>query len=161
MSEPAALTRTFVASDGYPLHVTLWPATGRERGHVVVLHGVQSHGGWYSGLGRVLASAGYTASFPDRRGSGANSVDRGHARSARRLILDLVEWLRAVRAESPAHRLVLCGISWGGKLVMIAASRHAELVDGVALICPGLHPRVGVTRREKWAIAWAFLYQPP
>jgi acylglycerol lipase len=160
MSEPAALTRTFVASDGYPLHITLWPATGRGRGHVVVLHGVQSHGGWYSGLGRVLAAAGYTVSFPDRRGSGANSVDRGHARSARRLILDQVEWLRAARAEMPGIPLLLCGISWGGKLAMIAASRHAELVDGVALICPGLHPRVGVSAREKWAIAWAFFTNP-
>ena len=39
---------------------------------------------------------------------------------------------------------------------MIAASRHPELVDALALICPGLHPRVGVSRRERLAIAWAF-----
>ena len=41
------------------------------------------------------------ASFPDRRGSGANARDRGHARSARRLNLDLVEWLRALRTRAP------------------------------------------------------------
>ncbi len=39
---------------------------------------------------------------------------------------------------------------------MIAAARHPELVDALALVCPGLHPRVGVSRAERLAIAWAF-----
>jgi acylglycerol lipase len=138
--------------------VAVWPTAGGARGHIVILHGVQSHGGWYGGLGSVLAANGYTVSFPDRRGSGANAVDRGHAPSARRLVLDLVEWLRAVRAEEPGIPVIVSGISWGGKLVIIAAGRHPELVDGIALICPGLHPRVGVTRREKWSIAWSFFF---
>ena len=72
MTEAGSEVRSFVASDGYPLHVRIWPAVPEPRGQVVVLHGVQSHGGWYHRLGRSLAAAGYTASFPDRRGSGAN-----------------------------------------------------------------------------------------
>ena len=39
---------------------------------------------------------------------------------------------------------------------MIAAGRHPELVDALALICPGLHPRVGVSRESGCEIAWAF-----
>jgi acylglycerol lipase len=157
MAECGPEVRSFVASDGYPLHVALWPAEGSARGHVVVLHGVQSHGGWYHRLGRSLSAAGYTTSFPDRRGSGANQHDRGHTSSARRLIRDLVEWLETVRREQPGVRIALAGISWGGKLAVILAARHPELVDSLALICPGLHPRVGVTARERLKIAWAFM----
>jgi len=157
MTDPGAEIRTFVASDGYPLHVTIWPAVKSARGQIVVLHGVQSHAGWYRRLASSLAAAGYTASFPDRRGSGANQRERGHARSARRLLLDLIEWLNAVRLEHPVLPTALAGISWGGKLAVIAAGRHPELVDAVALICPGLHPRVDVSRKERLAIAWAFL----
>jgi acylglycerol lipase len=157
MSEPGYEVRTFVASDGYPLHVVVWPASQPARGHVVVVHGVQSHSGWYHGLGRTLAASGYRAAFPDRRGSGANPRERGHARSASRLIRDLVEWLRAGRAEHPRLPTALAGISWGAKLVVIVAGRHPELVDAIALICPGLHPRVGVSRKERLQIAWAFL----
>ncbi len=90
MTDAGSEVRSFVASDGYPLHVRIWPASSPPRGQVVVLHGVQSHGGWYHRLGRTLAAAGYTASFPDRRGSGANALDRGHANSPRRLNRDLV-----------------------------------------------------------------------
>jgi acylglycerol lipase len=157
MTDTGSLVRSFIASDGYPLHVRIWPTQEKPRGQVVVLHGVQSHGGWYHGLGRSLAAAGYTVSFPDRRGSGANTLDRGHTPTARRLNVDLAEWLRAVRSEDPRLPVALAGISWGGKLAMIAAARYPKLVDAVALICPGLHPRMGVTRKEQLQIAWAFL----
>ena len=129
MNDAGSEIRTFVVSDGYPLHVRLWPAVGSARGLVVVLHGVQSHGGWYHGLGRTLASAGYSVSFPDRRGSGANSRDRGHTPSPRRLNLDVADWLLALRTEHPGLPVALAGISWGGKLAVIAAARHPELVD--------------------------------
>jgi acylglycerol lipase len=147
---------SFAASDGYPLHVKVWPAAEPLRGQVVVLHGVQSHGGWYHRLGRSLADAGYTTSFPDRRGSGANARDRGHTPSARRLNQDVVEWLRFVQSEKPGVPIALAGISWGGKLAVIAAGRYPGLVAALALVCPGLHPRVGVGWRERLAIAWAF-----
>jgi acylglycerol lipase len=157
MTERGPEVRSFVASDGYPLHVALWPAQIASRGLVVVLHGVQSHGGWYHRLGRSLSSAGYVTSLPDRRGSGANQRDRGHTPSARRLILDLKEWIQSVRAEQPGLPVAVAGISWGGKLAVILAARHPELVDALALICPGLHPRVGVTAKERLRIAWALI----
>src|SRR5215203_2252239 len=109
MIEPVASTQ--LATDGYPTHVLTWPSAGSRRGHVVVLHGVQSHGGWYHGLGRTLAEAGYEAHFPDRRGSGANRNDRGHAPSSRRLLADLAEWLRELRRRDPAVPTALAGIS--------------------------------------------------
>jgi|SRR5579864_4139416 len=155
MTEPR--TRTQVASDGYQIHVGVWPAQGVLRGRVVALHGIQSHGGWYEGLGRRLAEAGYETSMPDRRGSGANRMDRGHTPSPRRLLDDLAEWLATLRAEDPPAPLVLAGISWGGKLAALAAARYPDRVDALALICPGLFPQVGVSRRERWQIALAWL----
>jgi alpha-beta hydrolase superfamily lysophospholipase len=165
MTEPAMQHCTFEASDGYPFHVAVWPAVpavspsasgeSLAKGHVVVLHGVQSHSGWYHSLGRMLSAVGYHASFPDRRGSGPNLRDRGHAPSGRRLVRDVVEWLRSLRQKDRSLTITLAGISWGGKLAVIVASRYPELVDGLALICPGLLPRVGVSRREKFQIAWA------
>jgi alpha-beta hydrolase superfamily lysophospholipase len=149
--------RSFVASDGYPFHVAVWPATRPLKGQVVVLHGVQSHSGWYPSLGRTLAGAGYQASFPDRRGSGPNQRDRGHASSGRRLVSDITEWLQSIHNEDPSVPITLAGISWGGKVALITASKYPELVDGIALICPGLLPRVGVSFREKLQIAWAML----
>jgi alpha-beta hydrolase superfamily lysophospholipase len=155
MIEPRAANR--MATDGYPIHVLTWPAEEPIRGRVVVLHGVQSHAGWYHGLGLRLAASGYEATFPDRRGSGSNPQDRGHAPSAGRLIDDLAELLHDLRGLEPKVPTTLAGISWGGKLAVIVAGRHPGLVDRLALICPGLHPRVGVPFREKLRITRAYL----
>jgi acylglycerol lipase len=149
--------RTFLSSDGYPIQTTEWKPPGPARGSVVVLHGVQSHSGWYHALGRSLAHAGFRAYFPNRRGSGPHVLDRGHAPSANRLVRDVSEFLETIRRESADGPMILAGISWGGKLVVVTAARHPRLIDGIALICPGLEPRVGVSTREKVRIAWALL----
>jgi alpha-beta hydrolase superfamily lysophospholipase len=160
MTDPAMTAESFEASDGYRFHAAVWPAPEPPRGLVVVLHGVQSHSGWYHSLGRTLAGAGFEASFPDRRGSGPNTRDRGHAPSSGRLLRDLLEWIESRRKRRPGLPLTLAGISWGGKLAVITTARHPALVDGLALVCPGLLPRVGVSIREKFRIALAAVTNP-
>ncbi len=155
MTKP--LIESQVASDGYPIHVAIWPTAEPPKARVVVVHGVQSHGGWYHNLGLTLAEAGYEAYFPDRRGSGANRLDRGHTPHSSRLIDDLAELLQSLRAKRPSVPIVLAGISWGAKPVVLLAGKRPELVDAFALICPGLHPRVGVSLGERLRIALAFI----
>lgn len=151
-----AVSETQCATDGYSIHVAVWPATGELRGRVVVLHGIQSHGDWYHNLGRRLAEAGYEAHFPDRRGSGANRADRGHTPSAARLVIDLAEYLQGLKNQKPAVPIAVVGISWGGKLAVLTAGRHPAIVDLLVLICPGIHSQVGVSFGERLKIAWAF-----
>ncbi len=155
-----ARAATWTASDGYPIHAATWLMAGPPRARVVVLHGVQSHGGWYHHLARTLAEGGYEAHFPDRRGSGANRRDRGHTPSTGRLLADVTEYLAGLRAAEPRVPIALAGISWGGKLAVVTAARRPELVDALALICPGLHPRVDVSKRERWEIALAYFFHP-
>jgi alpha-beta hydrolase superfamily lysophospholipase len=154
MIEPT--TQRIPTSDGYPIHVTRWNPTTAPRAICVILHGVQSHAGWYHRLGQTLAESGIEAHFPDRRGSGSNQQDRGHCPSSGRLIQDVIELCRAAREDRPALPVILGGISWGGKLVVTSAARQPELINGIALICPGLEPRVGVSRSERLRIAAAF-----
>jgi alpha-beta hydrolase superfamily lysophospholipase len=73
------------------------------------------------------------------------------------LLDDLAEYLHVLRLRDPSTPIALVGISWGGKLAVLVAGRHPECVDALALICPGLHPRVGVPLREKLRIGWAWL----
>src|SRR5262249_49554291 len=39
-------------------------------------------------------------------------------------------------------------------------ARHPGLIDAIALVCPGLQPRVGVSGKEKLRIAWSLLANP-
>jgi alpha-beta hydrolase superfamily lysophospholipase len=90
---------TFTASDGYRCHYRRYvPAAERAkspRAHVVCLHGIQSHAGWYEHSCTRLSQAGYLVSFLDRRGAGLNEQDRGDTPSYRRLLDDIAEFLEA------------------------------------------------------------------
>ena len=147
---------TWTASDGYPILVASWRAVGEPKGRVLVIHGVQSHQGWYGGLGQRLAEAGFECHLADRRGSGGNSIDRGHTPSSGRLVEDVGELLRDLDVKMPGLPTALAGISWGGKLAVLAAAYYPLQVAAVALICPGMHPRVGVSLGERLRIALAY-----
>lgn len=125
----------YEAAGGRRLAVRVWEAAGEPRGRVVFLHGVTSHGGWYPRSCQHLAEAGLEVHFLDRRGSGLNrdqpgDVDRWQT------------WVEDVRIYMQRHRgvpVVLCGISWGGKLAAAVARREPGLLQGLALISPGLY----------------------
>lgn len=151
----SATLGTFPLSDGYGCRYRLYAPRGPRRGLVVYLHGIQSHGGWYQGSCEYLADAGWEVLFLDRRGSGLNETDRGDAPSYRRLVDDVAEVV-ASRAERP----FLVAVSWGGKLAVALEMMYPGLTAGMALLTPGLCPRVRPSFGQRLRIAVARLVSP-
>jgi alpha-beta hydrolase superfamily lysophospholipase len=171
---------TFVTSDGYPLRYRRYTPDSPPRAHVVAIHGIQSHAGWYTHSCERLCQAGFAVTFLDRRGSGINMQDRGDAPGFRRLLEDLSEFLRTQRGSAvfsagsagsgdssqvppkghPTPFVFLLAISWGGKLGVALQRYHPGLIDGLALLCPGFFPKVRPAPREKLRILWARLIAP-
>lgn len=148
----------YTATDGYRWHYHWYMPDGQPRAHVVCIHGIQSHGGWYEYSCKRLRTAGFKVSFLDRRGSGLNQEQRGDAPSFLRLLDDLAEFLYAQMAGGLPVFLV--AISWGGKLAAALQRQHPGLVAGLALLCPGFFSKVKPSRRERLAILWARLTRP-
>lgn len=165
---PAAAERVpIVLRDGYRTSALVWRPAVPSRGTIIGLHGVQSHGGWYGYSAARLAAAGFAVWWPDRRGSGANRVGRGHARGAEQLIADVDDVLQRVRADRASHPagemaasqgeppVVLLGVSWGGKLAVAAAARLADHVTALALLYPALASRIEPRRWQQRVIGAA------
>jgi alpha-beta hydrolase superfamily lysophospholipase len=145
---------TFTASDGYRWHYRRYPPANPVRGRVVALHGIQSHGGWYTDSCQYLARAGYAVDFLERRGCGLNEQARGDAPSFRRLLADVAEFLRGTLPP------FLLAISWGGKLAVALERFHPGLTQGLVLLTPGLCPRIKPTTRQRLAVLWSRLVAP-
>jgi alpha-beta hydrolase superfamily lysophospholipase len=142
--------REFHASDGVGIRFRQWNPGG-PRGVIVAVHGIQSHSGWYKATCRQLGAAGWEVCFADRRGSGWNGDRRGHAAHGMRLINDVRSLQQLIRHErtqagSPEGPAVLLGLSWGGRIATAAAALFADEWDGLALLYPGLVPRI----RPRW-----------
>lgn len=154
MSNPVIESRT--AGDGYPWKLHRYQAVGEPRGEIVALHGIQSHAGWYDASSRWLAEHGWGVSFLDRRGSGINELDRGDCPSFRRLLDDVGEYIRSI----PRRPVVLLGISWGGKLAAAFPRRYPGLIDGLALVAPGIKPQVRPPVRTRLTLLFRRLIRP-
>src|SRR4051812_20573083 len=155
-SDSICTIKTFTASDGYAWHYRHYEPEGQCRGSVVCVHGIQSHGGWYGASCEFLARAGYRVDFLDRRGSGLNTQARGDAPSFRRLLADIAEFVRERHADRP-H---LIGISWGGKLALTLEYFYPGLVRDMALLAPGLAPRVGPGAGQRLTILAYRIFAP-
>jgi alpha-beta hydrolase superfamily lysophospholipase len=148
---------TITYSDGYTTAVRWWrPAD--PRGCVLYFHGIQSHGGWYEASGAELAAQGLTVLMPDRRGSGCNTIARGHVSSAKQCLDDAGEALGALLDETGLPAAHVVGVSWGGKLAVALADAAPKKVCSITLVAPGLFPKVDLTTGEKFRVAMAMLH---
>jgi len=146
------------ASDGYLLHVRHWRPVGAVRGVVISLHGIQSHSGWYAYSSSRLAAAGHEVFFLDRRGSGLNRPQRGHAIHEERLLNDIRQFLGRLSEDRPdlaAVPRVLTGVSWGGKLAAAYAASYPRDFRAVALLYPGLYSRLQPQWWQRLRLAYA------
>lgn len=149
--------RDFTASDGYQLLFRAYVPHADIYGHLVCLHGIQSHGGWYEASCRRLAAAGYIVSYLDRRGSGLNWRQRGDCPSYQRLLLDIKEFIAADGIDVP---VTLLATSWSGKLGVLLADEAKPVMDRLVLLCPGLFPQVKPPLFDRLGIARSKFTQP-
>jgi acylglycerol lipase len=124
------------AKDGRRLAVRTWETASAPRAHAIFLHGISSHGGWYERSCEYLERTGCVVHFLDRRGSGLNHVHPGDVDCWQTWIDDVAVYVERLHGTRP---VMLCGISWGGKLAVAVARRLPGRINGLALICPGLY----------------------
>ncbi|MFN0197523.1 MAG: alpha/beta hydrolase [Planctomycetaceae bacterium] len=151
--------RTHRAADGYEIVYRLWsPVGGNPRAQILMLHGIQSHGGWYEASCRQLAEAGYEVWFPDRRGSGRNIIDRGDVQNAERWFDDIDEFVtlmardEGLQTDRQTLPKFILGLSWGAKLAVAHAVSRPFGWTGLILLYPGIYTRIRIKFWQKWAI---------
>lgn len=150
-SVPSPLARIdfYTARDGRRLAVRVWDGVEPPRARVVMLHGITSHGGWYTRSSQHLSHFGFEVHFLDRRGSGLNAEARGDVDRYTTWLDDVTTYLERVGNSRP---VLLAGISWGGKLAAAVARYRPGLLQGLVLITPGVYSPFEPGRMKRWAL---------
>ncbi|MFQ6672134.1 MAG: alpha/beta fold hydrolase [Candidatus Tectimicrobiota bacterium] len=150
---------TLAAADGVALTLyTYGPATADRA--AIVLHGIESHAGWFTASCEALAAAGLRVVCFDRRGCGASGGLRGHAPSAAALLGDLQRLVAWVRAERPGRPLQAVAHSWGAVYALAYQAGAPTTFERVSLVSPGLFPRVDLRPAQKLLVALGAVASP-
>ncbi len=147
-------------ADGYRSSYYCWDGQGHAGNCLLYLHGIESHADWFIESASLMNSRGWPVVLAERRGSGRNSKDRGHAQSYRQLLSDVFCAARYCLHRWPSCRIHLAGVSWGGKLALAAALNRPEVFASLTMITPGIFPRVSLPGRQKLTVLFKHLFEP-
>ncbi|KAK9130985.1 hypothetical protein Sjap_011472 [Stephania japonica] len=127
------------------------PISGELKGILIIIHGLNEHGGRYAQFARQLTSQNFGVYAMDWVGHGGSDGLHGYVPSLDHVVADTRAFLEKIKTEHPEVPCFLYGHSTGGAVVLKAASHpHIEsMLEGVILTSPALrvkpaHPIVGV-----------------
>ena len=145
------------APSGYRIPVRCFGPRGTRR-PVVVLHGLESHSGWFVQSARRVAALGLPVHAFDRCGSGVSDTDG--ARGAR--FADLFAEVDAVAdgalAGSRHQSVHLLGHCFGAIVALLYAALHRpSRVASVVLSTPALYTRADLPVKDKVRVLWSVL----
>jgi alpha-beta hydrolase superfamily lysophospholipase len=149
---------TFSGVRGIPIAHREWLPDGDPRGTVVIVHGINEHGGRYAHVAARLVRDGWLVGVLDQRGHGLSGGRRAAVERFDDWVTDLDSYIRGALVEAP-HPHFLLGHSLGGLIVTVYALRHQETVDGLILSSPSVMPPRDVSpatmRAGRFLSRWA------
>jgi len=124
----------------------------RQRGAVLVVHGLGEHAGRYDGLAHILNAWGFSVRSYDQYGHGESDGMRGGLPHPNRLLDDLADLVESTRVRNPGVPLIVVGHSLGGLVAASFVARTLRAIDGLVLTSPALSMRLSPVQRMLMAI---------
>jgi len=121
-------TEKVTTSDGLQLQCVSWIPEGAPIATLTFIHGFGEHLGRYSHVFPPFAEAGIRVNSFEQRGHGRSDGVRGHSPSLEQSLFD-IDLITAKADRNIPHFLM--GHSLGGGLVLIYASKHTDMFDGI------------------------------
>lgn len=126
-------TSTFKNKAGLNIFTRNWLPDANARGVIVIVHGLNSHSGYYLWVAEQFVSQNYAVYALDIVGRGQSEGERFYIENIKDVISDidmLVDTAKAVHAGLPTFIL---GHSAGGVLACVYTLEHQDKISG--LIC--------------------------
>jgi len=124
------LTNTFQTSDGYNIFYRNWKATETPKAMIVIVHGFNSHGGYYQWTAEQFIKNSYEIYALDLRGRGKSDGERFYSSDYNTFISDIDELVSIAKDAHPDLPLFVLGHSAGGVLSSIYMLEHQDRVNG-------------------------------
>jgi len=128
-----AVREETVKSGDRGIFVRSWEPNAAARAVVVLVHGFNSHSGYYIRTGEALAARGLAACALDLRGRGRSDGDRFYVESMSEFVQDVATVVSLAKLRHPTLPTFLLGHSAGGVVSCLYVLEHQHELAG--LIC--------------------------
>lgn len=145
------------APGGYEIPVRIYGA-GSPLAPIVMLHGLQSHSGWFVQSARRLSEAGFPVYAFDRCGSGLSARATGDGVRLEGLVAEVDAVVDRAAADAGHAAVIVLGHCFGAIVALLYAALHRpERVARLVLATPALYTRADLPTRDKVCVLWSVL----
>jgi len=127
---------------------------------IVLVHGLQSHAGWFAEAADGLVERGLSVYALERRGSGSSPYPSGDIDRYGTWFAEVERMVDLARAEQPGVPVHLLGHCFGAGVALGAALQRPDGLASLVLVAPGLHVLPRYRPAEQAAIAAAAVAAP-
>ena len=145
--------RTFEGVGGLRIAMRSWLPEGAVRGVVILIHGFNSHSGYFAWAGERFAGSGFAAYALDHRGRGKSEGERFYVEKFSDWLEDVDKLVEIARSENPGAPVYLLGHSVGGVIASSYAFEHQAEIAG--LVCESFALDVGLPQLVQLALKGA------
>lgn len=124
-------TSSFNNGKGQKIFYRNWVNSSKQKGIVIVVHGLNSHSGYYQNFAAQLNENDYEVYAPDLRGRGQSEGERYYISDYQDIIADIDLLLNIVACEHPAAPIFLLGHSAGGVFASVYAVHYQARLAGL------------------------------
>ena len=155
--DPISIT----APSGYRIPVRRFGIGGDGR-PVVLLHGLQSHSGWFVQSARRIAELGLPVHAFDRCGSGVSDGDTEIGSRLEGLLAEVDAVADHALLGSRHHSVHILGHCFGAIVALLYAALHRPTrVASLVLATPALYTLTDLPPRDKARVLWSVLRRRP
>ncbi len=123
-------TAAFKTNDGQNIFYRIWKTKNNPKGIVLLVHGLNSHSGYFQNLALRLIANDLDVYAMDLRGRGHSDGERFYIADYRDIIADINELLRIVSAQPPLP-IFLFGHSAGSVFASVYAILYQDKLQGM------------------------------
>ncbi len=127
---------------------------------LVLIHGLQSHAGWFAEAGELLNERGLSVYAVDRRGSGSSPGRRGDIGRYRDWLAEVEMVVNLARNEHPDAPVHLVGHCFGANIAMAYVLDGRAAVSSIVMLTPGVAILPDYSVTEKARIAGSAFLRP-
>ncbi|MEJ0106428.1 MAG: alpha/beta fold hydrolase [Bacteroidota bacterium] len=131
------LTDNFVAADGLNIFYRNWKTIDSPKAVVVIVHGFNSHSGYYQWTAEQLTANGFESYAIDLPGRGNSDGERYYIADNNEIVTDIDQLVSIAKESHPNLPIFVLGHSAGGVLSALYMLEHQDRVNGfIAKVSP-------------------------
>jgi len=133
---------TFEGVGGLKIATRYWQPDGAVRGIMILVHGFNSHSGYFAWPGEQFAKNGFATYALDHRGRGKSEGERWYVEKFSDWLDDVDKLVGIARSENPGVPVYMLGHSVGGVITSSYVFEHQQEIAG--FICESWAYDVGL-----------------